>query len=331
MTVYRDHARRELFYFLPGKLVLPTLPDGAPDLSFLILRHVGRSATGDSGTISVRSYLTINVRFASQAAAARLAESELRRTIPGARLVPLPIRKTQCRLAVALVDDAATKVYLDGRVEADPGDSSRMAPTTTAGAFAQKSILIAPDADTAQALWKVFSAGQAPLSLTCTLLAPAYDEPPEDKEPPPPLRPVYSDSLPIVADFARWPERLARIELGTTAPKEYAFLEVLCFDFAAETPAPLFSRTVEVEATAALGGVLRRRISFPASAPDRCVARLRFDAPVALDRPYRYRVRDTTRSGETHTGPWLPGKPWSIAIDITGPSSTDPIREEPKP
>jgi hypothetical protein len=199
----------------------------------------------------------------------------------------------------------------------------------TSGPFWEKSVLLCPDEVSSEALWGTLKAGSAPVALNCELKALAYDQPPNKPEgggaiPGPTLRTVAVDGVSVAIDGARYPARLVRAELGGTAPKEYAWLQVLCFDFEEQLRPDLYSKSVEIEASGVTGAVLRRSIRFRADNPAASIALFKFDAAVNLKKTYRYRIVTVAKNGRQTTGAWRTGNAWPVALDITSPPDEQP-------
>ena len=322
LTVFRDHAQSGLYYYAPGKLVLKAAADGSPEASYLILRYQGSAVSGDSGAIRWHSYLDFKVGWEAQGPKILAAQAELRKTNPAAQLIALPIQSSACTVVFTPLEGGAARTISGGTLVED-GKAS------TEGAFFEKSILLCPDEVSGEALWGILKAGGTPLAMNCELKALAYDQAPVKPEdggsiPEPTLKTVTADGVSVSLDATKYPYRLVRTELGASAPKEYAILQVLCFDFESELRRDLFSRSVELEATSVTGKVLRRTVRFRADNAAACVATFRFDAAVSLKQPYRYRIRSLSKSGKETVGTWKAGKLWPIALDITSPPEERP-------
>lgn len=315
LTVYRDHLKPNLYYYGPGKLQLKTGVDGAPDVSFQILRYTGNATSGDSGTIRFHSYLGFRVGWEAQGDKIKATLAALQKASPGCQLIGMPVRKSKCTVAFTPLEGGATRTISGGAlVEDGKADSS--------GPFYEKSVLLCPDEVSSEAIWGIMKAGGTPVSLNCELEAEVYDKlPPKsapgEKAPEPELMTISSDSVSVALDREKYPTRFTRGDLGATAPKEYAIVQLLCFDFADEIRPDLFSKTVEIESTGVTGKILRRQVRFRADNPAASVATFRFDAAVSLKQPYRYRILTVGTSGKQTVGNWQTGKPWPVALDIT--------------
>jgi hypothetical protein len=322
LTVFRDHAKPTLWYYAPGKLVVKTASDGAPETSFMILRYTGNATTGTSGEIRYHSYLSFKVGWEAQGPKVSEALAALRRESPSAQLLPVPIQKALTGVVFTPLEGGSAKVIAGGALLEDG------APETS-GPFFEKSVLLCPDEVSSEALWGILKAGAAPVALNCELKALVYDQFPKAPEgggalPDPTLQTVATDGVSVTIDGAKYPTRLVRAELGGTAPKEYALLQLLCFDFDDGLRPDLYSKSVEIEATGVIGATLRRTIRFRAENAFASAATFKFDAAVNLKKPYRYRILTVSKTGKQTTGAWRAGKPWPVALDITSPPEEQP-------
>jgi hypothetical protein len=239
----------------------------------------------------------------------------LQKLNPANQLIAVPVRKSKCSVVFTPLEGGATRTISGGALVED-GKPDMGAP------FFEKSVLLCPDEVSSEAIWGIMKAGGTPVSLNCELEAEVYDKfPPKpaagEKTPEPILATIASDSVSVSIDREKYPARFTRGDLGATAPKEYAVMQVLCFDFADEIRPDLFSRSVEIESTGVTGKTLRRQVRFRADNPAASVATFRFDAAVSLKQPYRYRILTVGTSGKQTVGNWQTGKPWPVALDIT--------------
>jgi hypothetical protein len=317
LTIYADSHNRDLYFYRPGALTIATDPSGAPDLHYSIIRHHGTAASGRAGEMEIRSFLSFRVRFSSQAAAVSTAEKILQNHRPRAQLKPLPIIKTRFRLVFSPAGDGAAPIVLNGGLVKDDGGTESEAE----GVSGLKSVLICPDPVAAEALWRVIQTGQAPLSLACELMGPGFtDLPPEQIGAPrgePQVITLCSDALAVFPEPKRWPDRYVKIDVSGTAPREYALLQVLCFDADRDGPVEFVTKEIEVEASDVTGRPVRRRLAFSPRSSAATIGLLRFGTAIRLDQPYRYRVQTVALNGANSFGPWLEGKPWPVALDIT--------------
>jgi hypothetical protein len=288
LTLYRDHAQPNLYYYAPGKLLLKTADDGSSEANYMVLRYQGSAVTGDSGTFRWHSYLDFKVGWEAQGPRIQTAQKEIRKQNPLAQLIALPIQSSACTVVFTPLEGGTARTISGGTLVED-------GKTETGGAFFEKTILLCPDEVSGEALWGILKSGGTPVAMNCELKALAYDQAPVKPEsggsfPEPTLKTVTVDGVSVSIDAAKYPYRLARTDLGASAPREYAILQVLCFDFESELRQDLFSRSAELEATSVTGKVLRRTVRFRADNAAACVATFRFDAAVSLRQPYRYRI-----------------------------------------
>lgn len=315
LTIYADHAKPNLYYYAPGKLQMKIGADGAPDVTFLILRYTGNAASGNSGTINFHSYLSFHVGWEDQSAKIKTALGQLQVRNKTAQLLPLPIRKSLSSVIAMALEGGLLRTISGGSFveEGKPEE---------AGNFTEKSVLLCPDSLSSEAFWDIMQAGRSPIALNCELKAEVFEQPPSKsglhgEVSKPVLITVATDSVSIALDPKKHPSRFIRGDLGESAPKDYPVMQILCFDFANNNRPNLFSKSIEIEATGVTGKILRRVVRFRASNPAASVAIFRFDAAVSLKKPYRYRILTVDEKGNSVEGKWQTGKPWPVALDIT--------------
>jgi hypothetical protein len=322
LTVFRYHAKPTLWYYAPGKLVIKTASDGAPEASFTILRYTGNATSGTSGAIRYHSYLDFKIGWEAQGPKVSEALTLLRRENASAQLLPVPIQKAALGVVFTPLEGGSARTISGGALLED-------GKPETSGPFFEKSVLLCPDEVSSEALWGILKAGAAPVALNCELKALVYDQFPKAPEgstqlPDPTLQTVATDGVSVTIDGAKYPTRLVRAELGGTAPKEYALLQLLCFDFDEGLRPDLYSKSAEIEASGVTGAVLRRTVRFRSENAFASVATFKFDAAVNLKKPYRYRILTVSKTGKQTTGAWRAGKPWPVALDITSPPEEQP-------
>lgn len=139
----------------------------------------------------------------------------------------------------------------------------------------------------------------------------------EDGAPPERTAVAHSGATAIRIDAARWPELFRRVDFNAQAPPGYAALRLYCYDFKDGLRPELLFKKVDVEATAVGGRTLALSAKFLRSQPDLYARSIRFDLPVLLDRPYRYRVTTAKPDGTLDVGPWTERESWSQILDVT--------------
>jgi len=100
VRIYPDSVNPSIFYYAPGKLLIPVDASGAPEISFLQMRYMGTSVSGDKGEFRTQSILSFRVKMASiEAKRIALVKAKLGTqgvSVPNLR--PLPIRKVETLL-----------------------------------------------------------------------------------------------------------------------------------------------------------------------------------------------------------------------------------------
>ena len=133
----------------------------------------------------------------------------------------------------------------------------------------------------------------------------------------------------IRIDAQRWPELFRRVDFNEQAPPGYAVLRLYCYDFKDGLRPELLFKKVDVEATAVGGRTVSLSTKFLRSQPDLYARSLRFELPVLLDRPYRYRVTTAQPDGTLDEGPWTERESWTQILDVT--SRPDEVTAVPLP
>jgi hypothetical protein len=136
-------------------------------------------------------------------------------------------------------------------------------------------------------------------------------------------------AIAIRIDAARWPELFRRVDFNEQAPPGYAVLRLYCYDFKDGLRPELLFKKVDVEATAVGGRTVSLATKFLRSQPDLYARTLRFELPVLLDRPYRYRVTTAEPDGTLDEGPWTERESWTQILDVT--SRPDEVTAVPQP
>ena len=344
-----------MFYYGPGKLALGLDKDGSPEISFLQMRYMGTSVTGDKGEFRTRSILSFGVEMAG-ITAKDLASVRTRLRGEGVRisfLNPLPIRRVEAVLNYTPLIESETPAppKTDGENDALPigsaASESVEGAKPGAGYWSERVFTIAPDDATSQALWDAFNTGKVMLSLSYAFYSdgvPPEEEKPkvegnvqipdepdqsaetEEKKQDPRL--VLADTIAVTVDASKYPDRFKQIDINEGVPANYAALSVYCYDFNNSLRPDLHMKVVEIQATSVTGKPLAKEVVFSKSSPDVYSATVRFQFAVSLKHPYRYRIREITTAGEEKVKPWQDGKPWAQMLDVTTPPEEQPHTHE---
>jgi hypothetical protein len=216
------------------------------------------------------------------------------------------------------------------------------------GYWSERVFTISPDDNTSQALWDAFHSGKVMLSLSYSFAAqgilPEEEKPvvegnvkiPEDvvkppkeaEKPKPGSHPVLADTIAVLVDASKYPDRFQKVDIVESIPPAYAMLSVYCYDFNNQLRPDLDRKTIEVQASSVTGKPVVVSATFSSSRPDIYSATLRFPFAVYISRPYRYRLREVSSDGTIKTKPWRDGKPWSVMLDITSPPDERPQAPE---
>jgi hypothetical protein len=349
LLVYPDDTKRSLFYFPPGDLVIAATEGGAPDIHLLHARYTGSVVTGDRGTTVVRSIFTVRlvmngptpqeIERARQALAAS-APSKI-------ELRPLPIRRIESAIVYAAADRSdesgspaeAPQVLPSGHFEESADAAARE------GYWTERTYTLGLGPADAQLLSSALERGRLALSVGYAFVADglAMAQPLEELSGSPELvaalreqlrssrqaaaergvaektEPVVvrAGSVGVIADLARWPHIVRRVDINATAPPGYAALDVYCYDFSQPADSNRYETQVEIQAAGVGGMPVTLRATFNRAQPDLYARSLHFPVAVHLDRPYRFRVRAIAQDGTSTTTAWRERSSWAELLDVT--------------
>jgi hypothetical protein len=349
LIVYPDDARRNLFYFPPGDLVIATSEAGEPDVHLLHARYTGSAATGDRGTAVIRSIFTLRLVMSGptlqQITDARKVLSAV--TGGSTELRPLPIRRVESAIVYATAPGSAASPSSGEAGRAlpaghfEPTESAAAAPRE--GYWTERLYTLGLGPADAQLLSDALERGRLALSVGYAFLADGIgpDEPlqeltgspelvaelrkrilspprvPADGKAPPAPQVVRAGAVGVTADVARWPRIIRRIDINESAPPGYAALDVYCYDFNQGTDSALYETQVEIQAAGVGGRPVTLTAAFSRTQPDLYARSLRFPVAVRMDRPYRFRVLAIAQDGGSKTTPWRERAAWTELLDVT--------------
>lgn len=347
LTVYADDRRPDLYYYVPPGPRLSTDPDGRPDVSLALMRYSGTARSGDRGLVLHRSVLTLRVELPEPP---RDALARCARTLGGAELRPLPIRRLEAALVyvpIGASGDSAREVP-GGSLQA--GGMSSAAATDTY--WHERVFTVALDSLTAQVMEEALRRRALALSLGYALVtdARAVGSPrweglarsrvlsgalmrrlvapgtpgtaapgaaPSDSI----LRLVAdAGAIPIHVDTGRWPDLIRQVDVDAGSREGFVSLEAYCYDFHDGRRPDLYEKQVEIEAEGVGGQAVRLLASFARNHPDVYSARLTFPVAVRLDRNYRYRTTELRPDGSSSQSGWHTGRDWISLLDLTTPA-----------
>jgi hypothetical protein len=307
--VYPDDAKRSVFYFPPGDLVIAVTAEGAPDMHLLHARYTGSVATGDAGTTVVRSIFTVRLVMSGPSrpqieSARKVLAASVGATI---ELRPLPIRRIESAIVYAAADGADRGSAAAEPAQALPSghfeESENAAPRE--GYWTERIYTLGLNPADAQLLSDALERGRLALSIGYAFLADGIGsaEPvlelsgsaelvaalrkqlgssrraPADGSANQQTEPIVvrAGAVAATADLARWPRIIRRIDINATAPPGYAALDVYCYDF------------------------------NQGADPNR----------YETHRPYRFRVHAISLDGTAMTTPWRERTSWAELLDVT--------------
>jgi hypothetical protein len=347
LVVYPDDARRNLFYFPPGDLVIATSGTGEPDIHLLHARYTGSAATGDRGTAVVRSIFSLRlvmsgptlqqINDARRALSASVGSTELR---------PLPIRRLESAIVYASAAGSDAPAASGENARALPAghfEATENGAAPRDGYWTERLYTLGLGPTDAQLLSDALERGRLALSVGYAFLADGIgpDEPmqelwgspelvaelkkqiqspprtPAEGEARPAPHVVRSGAVGVTTDIARWPRIVRRIDINESAPPGYAALDVYCYDFNQGTDTALYETQVEIQAAGVGGKPVTLTASFSRAQPDLYARSLRFPVAVRMDRPYRFRVLAIAQDGLSKTTPWRERAAWTQLLDVT--------------
>jgi len=353
IRIYADSSNRSRFYYAPGALSVALDDKGIPQVSFLQMRYMGTSVSGDKGEFRTHSVLSFRVKM-SAITGSKLASVKAKLRMEGVRapnLVPLPISRVESTLNYVPLKEEHAVPSPDG-TEPTPvtiGEAALQAvddKKPTGGYWDERVFTISPDDATSQALWTALQSGKVILSLSYAFysdgIAPDEEKPtvqgnvpvttPTDKDTPKQKTTdphvVLADTLTVTVDAKQAQELFKQIDINESVPANYAALSIYCYDFNNSLRPDLFEKVVEIQANSVTGDPITAEVAFSRTSPDVYSATVRFKFAVSLKDPYKYRIREITTDGVEKITPWQIGKPWSQMLDVTTPPEQQPKETE---
>ena len=327
LELYRDSEAEHRFYYAPAPIELARKADGAPDAQLLQLRYVDDA----SGTLEFLSTLTLRVRSDEPDPRSLVRARKLLEGFGRVELRPLPVTRFVSQIQLPGAGADGGDLALPGSLESEPGRGR--------GGTLDERITIDLDTPTSILVSKLAQSGGMVLSVNYRFESTGLGDPAAevevtsegvaDAEAPPLLdapdtersvqeRTVRAGAVELALDARRWPGLLHRVDFDGQAPPRYARLRVYCYAFREPAPASDLSfRKVEAEAIGADGSVVDAELKFSANEPTVYAKTLRFDRPVRVDRPFRFRVTDAHRDGRREVGRWRDRRSWASILDVS--------------
>jgi len=334
IILFEDFHNPKLKYYSPGRLKLKTKANGEPDFMLTQLRYTGVSLSGDQGNKRFTNIIQMNIEMENTDP---LILEKLRtqfRLSSRVKLSPLPIRNLESSLissaSGAETDQEVKKLngYFQGNSETngiywtersftlaldnnesqlieDQLKNNRLAFSFSYSFYADvmlksyKEIMTSGNPE----FKKKFQASNADLGDPDTALAQMV---------------VRANSFSISVDLAQFPNCIRKIDINqNNTPPAYAYVEVRCHDFSNKIRTDLFFKTFELEAQGVSGDPVIGEVKFSANRPEIHTMTVAFPYAVKMNKPPRYRITETTDSGERITLPWTYLNTWKPMIDIT--------------
>ncbi len=305
VRIYRDHAKKNVFYLSPSPPVLGTGQDGLPGYSLEIYRYLGRKGTGDSGKFRVKGVLNIDIERQREAKLLKTIKKQLSKTlkIRSPKLRSMPVAGTEGRLLFADTD-------------------LRWSQTSR---WSGKKITLALDTVTSQILWDAVAAGQTLISVEMEESLGGVkknNDAKSDKKWEDALIPA-GFTLPVTLDMASYPSRFSKIDLGGRMVRGYTGMDVFCFDFLEQLDENLYSKVVEV-AIPTPGQPLVESVTFKKDSPYR--TRITFKLAKDLDTGYKVRITRIFMDGSQKPGPWTL-RMGEAMLDVTDYRADDAVNQ----
>ncbi|WEK35048.1 MAG: hypothetical protein P0Y53_21375 [Candidatus Pseudobacter hemicellulosilyticus] len=348
LRFYTDRQQSQVYYYLPGDLVLGRRANGQPDLNFVLMRYDG--ALHESIGLRFRNILTMRLLLKPISADSLLAaRRELEQQSGQVLLKPLPISQVEGLVVFTPIGqpDSARQVQKgELAVESDGGYS-------TAGTFWQERYFtLFLDINSAMLLREAFTKDLTAISFAWAFHCKGYTErrmlraegssgldslfgdsfteavdtsAATDSAS---IREVVvkSDAFRLSVDTSRLSEHIRLINIDGDLPAGYALLNIRNYDFANNLRTDLYEKKVELQATGAGGNPVSAAVSFLAKDKDVTSINMRFRYAVRPDQPYRYRVRELLKDGREWVSDWQTISIWSSMLDVTTRPAPAPVQ-----
>ncbi len=331
-----DIRQGNTYYYLPNDLTIKEGAGGRPELRFLMMRYVGTAAAGDQGKIRNKNILQIDVAMKPRNRdSLSLLKRDLQRTQPRLVFGPLPISRVDAVLHFTPATDTASVRLGRADLESDKGES------TSGDYWQERTFTLSVDNTTAELFAHSLKQGMLALSVGYAFKARGKIEGNADVSStgrlPARLRKmmeeivhsanttdtalaegvVHASAFAITIDSTEYNRFVRQVDINESLPPGYSVLSIYNYDFNNELRPDLFEKLVEVEAVGAGGGTVQTSAEFRCDQPDLYCRSVRFKYAVRLNKPYRYRIREISQSGEEKVTPWVSVEDWTPILDVT--------------
>ncbi len=337
--IYKDMKQANLFYYEPCSFRLAQERDGKPALTLLQMHASGSVGRGNSGQVLFRNILQFRMEADPRVALPLPAiRQQLQQRIGSIELRPLPVTRFVSKL-VSTMTGAADSVHAIGEGYTENSNEEAVLNNSY---WAERTYTIRlSDAD-AQLVERALRQRQSLISLSYSFYTAgiagangllqasgAGSRMPELTAARDSLHRrdtvrhflVKADALLLAVDADRWPQVLRKIDVNESLPPAYPLLDVYCYDFSNDVRPDLFSKKLEIKATSVNGSEVQTMLSFKATQPDVFARSIRFAYAIRFDRPYRYRVIEVYKDGDSIASPWQERTDWNGIIDISSSAS----------
>jgi hypothetical protein len=311
MTVYRDHAEPNRFYYAPAGYRI-AVRDGAPQVYFRVFRYMGTAETRDAGEFRVSAILSIDAEQATVAERYAPAVAALKRRNPRATLQPLPVDGFSGELNYVVIGgdgetgslNAAASGYStegDGAETADDPEREADDSARPVSHWTQRRFTIALDPLTAELFWENFENDRLQLSLSHQLAsagmrrsdAGSWER--DERE--------FADSVGVDISMQEHPSHFSRTETWALANRRRTDVIVMCYDYNERDDDELFRVSVDVRFKTLRDQDYVETVRFDAG--QETEKTISFRLARNIEEPYYYRVTRLFRTLPTQRGEWI--------------------------
>ena len=307
-TVFRDSRQADLYYYVPGPLILKQ-EDGRPLFHFTRIGYLGTARTQDQGSYQNKGVISFVVHEEFSPTFIEATRSILRdRYNPAIILKRLPVDSMNATLVYEGI--TADGVQDSGRLV--PLLSADDAPTKAEEIWSEHSFVLFLDTGNAAFFWKAFQENRLVLSLVYTLTVSGMDKKGTEIVS---TRRNFSGALPIRIHPGNHPDLFEEIDLGSKMEIGYTHLDILCFDFVNNVFPRLYSKIVEIRYEDLQHKSVLSHVEFDTKKRN-FKESIDFSYAKSLESPYDYRIISIDREGERHISDWQQDNSDSL-LDVT--------------